>query len=63
MKAKKTTRYEKLKKMPVKEMAGTLSYYFGCDRCPAKTPNDSCSDNDAMCIDAIETWLNQEGNF
>ena len=58
---KKNTRYEQLKKQTVEEMAGTLSFYFGCDRCPAK--KDNCSDNDAMCMDAIRDWLNEEGQF
>ena len=55
------TRYQKLLSMSVDELAGTLSYYFGCDRCPAKT--DICQENDSMCIDAIREWLKEEGEF
>lgn len=58
---KPSTRYNKLKKLSVDEMAPVLSWYFGCDRCPAK--KGACSDNDAMCIDAIRDWLNAEGEL
>lgn len=61
MKKEKETRYEKLKAMNISDMAACLSFYFGCDRCPAKKEN--CSDNDAMCIDTIREWLDQEGQF
>ena len=55
------TRYEQFKEMTLQDMAGTLSYYFDCSNCPAK--KDGCCENDAMCIDAIADWLNQNGNF
>lgn len=59
---KKTpTRYSKMKKLSLDEMTEVLSWYFGCDRCPAK--REGCSDNDAMCMDAIRKWLNEEGEL
>ena len=58
---KPKTRYSKIKKLSVDDMAGFLSWYFGCDRCPAK--KDGCSDDCSFCMDAIEEWLNQEGQL
>lgn len=55
------TRYEKFKEMDLREMASTLSFYFDCSNCPAK--REGCTENDAMHIDAIADWLNQEGGF
>ena len=55
------TRYEQLKEMTLQDMAATLSFYFDCSNCPAK--KDGCSENNAMCIDAIADWFNQSGNF
>ena len=60
MKAAKT-RYEKIKKQTIEDMAATFSFYFGCDRCPAKA--EGCSENCDMCMDAIKKWLEQEGGF
>jgi hypothetical protein len=50
-----------MKKLSLDEMTEVLSWYFGCDRCPAK--REGCSDNDAMCMDAIRKWLNEEGEL
>ena len=58
---KKKTRYDQVKKLSIQDMAGFLSWYFDCSRCPAKKEN--CSDNDAMCMDAITAWLNEEGSL
>lgn len=58
---KASTRYSKMKKLTVDEMTEVFSWYFGCDRCPAKREN--CSDNDAMCMDAIRDWLNEDGEL
>lgn len=55
------THYEQFKEMNLNDMAVTLSYYFDYANCPAK--KEGCSENDAMCIDAIAEWLNQSGNF
>ena len=57
----KASRYERIIKLPVDEMAAFLSWYFGCDRCPAE--KDGCSDNEAMCVDTIRDWLNQSGQI
>ena len=58
---KPKSRFEKLKELPVEELAGVLSWYFECSRCPAK--REKCSENDATCIDAIRDWLNDDGEF
>ena len=58
---KPKTRYSKIKKLSIDEMAGFLSWYFACDRCPAK--KDGCSDDYSFCMDAIKEWLNQEGQL
>lgn len=55
------TRYEQFKEMNLNDMAATLSFYFDCERCPAK--KEDCCENDAMCIDAIAEWLNQNGKL
>ncbi len=55
------TRYERLKELSVEDLAGVLSWYFECSRCPAK--KDNCSGNDATCMDAIRDWLNGEGEL
>ena len=60
--AKPKTRYEQIKKLNITDMAGFCSWYFGCDRCPADN-KPMCQENDAMCMDAIKGWLNQEGNL
>ena len=61
MKAKKNTRYSQIKKQPLSDMAAFLSYYFDCDRCPAK--KDGCWDDCSFCLDALSEWLNQEGQL
>lgn len=53
------SRYSQIKELSLEEMAGFLSWYFECSRCPAK--KDMCSDNDAMCMDAIAVWLKKDG--
>ena len=58
---KPKNRYEKIKKLPIDEMAAFLSFYFECSRCPAK--KDNCWDNDAMCMDALRDWLNADGEL
>lgn len=58
---KSKTRYGKIKKLSIDDMAGFLSWYFACDRCPAK--KDGCSDDCSFCMDAIKEWLNQEGQL
>lgn len=56
-----SSRYDKIKELSVDEMTEVLSFYFGCDRCPAE--RDGCSDNDACCMDAIRDWLKQDGEL
>lgn len=56
-----SSRYDKIKELSVKDMTEFLSFYFGCDRCPAE--RDGCSDNDACCMDAICDWLKQDGDL
>ena len=58
---KSQSRYERIKKFSEREMAEFLSWYFNCSSCPAKM--DNCSDNDAMCMDAIYCWLNNDGDL
>ena len=58
---KMKSRYEKIKELDVSEMVEFLSWYFDCFRCPAK--RDNCSDNDAMCMDALKYWIEQEGQL
>ena len=58
---KAKTRYEKLKKQSVDDLAATLSYYFGCDRCPAK--KEGCQEDCSFCMDALKEWLQQEGQL
>lgn len=55
------TRFEQIKELELDGMAGFLSWYFTCDSCPAKKEN--CSENDAMCMDAIKEWLNRKGQL
>lgn len=55
------SRFEKIKALSIDELTEFLSFYFGCDRCPAE--RDGCSDNDAMCMDAIRDWLKQDGEL
>lgn len=56
-----SSRYDKIKELSVDDMTEFLSFYFGCDRCPAE--RDGCSDNDACCMDAIRDWLKQDGEL
>lgn len=56
-----SSRYDKIKELSVDEMTEVLSFYFGCDRCPAE--REGCSDNDAICMDAIRDWLKQDGEL
>lgn len=60
-KMKEKSRYEKIKELDISEMVVFLSWYFDCFRCPAK--RDNCSDNNAMCVDALEYWIEQEGQL
>ena len=53
------SRYSQIKELSLEDMAGFLSWYFECSRCPAK--KEMCSNDDAMCMDAISDWLSQEG--
>ena len=54
-------RYFQIQELTLKEMAEFLSWYFDCSRCSAR--KDNCSDNDAMCMDALVDWLKQEGTL
>lgn len=56
-----SSRYDKIKTLSVDELTEVLSFYFECDRCPAK--RDGCSENDASCMDAIRDWLKQDGEL
>lgn len=56
-----SSRYGKIKELSIDDMTEFLSFYFGCDRCPAE--RDGCSDNDACCMDAIRDWLKQDGEL
>lgn len=58
---KPKSRYDKLRKQSIDDMAATLSFYFGCDRCPAK--KDGCWDDCSFCMDAIKEWLQQDGDL
>lgn len=58
---KEKTRFEKIKALSIDGLTEILSFYFGCDRCPAE--REGCSDNDAYCMDAIRDWLKQDGDL
>jgi hypothetical protein len=57
----KKTRYEEIKEQSVEDMAAFLSWYFDCDRCPAK--KEKCSEDCSFCMDAITEWLKEEGQL
>lgn len=59
METKNASRFEKIKVFGINDMAAFLGFYFDCASCPAK--RESCSENDAMCMDAICDWLKQDG--
>ena len=58
---KKNTRYDQIKTLSVEDMAAFLSWYFDCDRCPAR--KDNCAEDCSFCIDALTQWLKKEGQL
>ena len=58
---KAKTRYSQIKKLTIDDMAGFLSWYVGCDRCPAK--KEGCQEDCSFCVDALKEWLQQEGQL
>ena len=57
----KKSRYDQITKQSVDDMAAFLSWYFDCDRCPAKKEN--CADDCSFCMDAISEWLKPDGQL